>query len=173
MHWVIGYKKQIFFTLSVLGALSLLFLRINPAVQVNTEHAQHLRLPYHALFSQNTLRISQGELQQALSCAYQLKQMMSEDEAVWQHKSAGRTLYAYNLLRIASLEREVGSPKGELAAWETVLQNAGWGGRTSAVNTYDPETYHLLAQTFQNGDISLFSYIQKRSEVITLSCAGR
>lgn len=119
--------------------------------------------PYHALFAENTLRISQGELIPALKAAHQLKKAMESDEKLWRDKKeTSRILYAYNLLRIAALEREAGSIAGERAAWEEVLSSAGWANRPHHPRTYDPETFQKLSANFQSGRVCLVEYIEKR-----------
>ncbi len=129
--------------------------------------------PYYLQFSHNTLSISQGHLAEALKQSYELKKRMGEDEAFWSHQDAkasvGVALYAYNLLRIASLEREVGSKEGELAAWEELMRHAGWGGYPPQQKMYDPETYQMLAQNFQTGEVSLIDYIQQRKRILASS----
>ena len=122
-------------------------------------------------FSQNTLSISHGQLTEALQRAYELKKDMVEDEVFWKDQDAmtrtGAALYAYNLLRIASLERELGSKEGELAAWEELMRSAGWGGYPPQHKTFDAETYHMLAQNFQNGEVSLVEYILQRKQTLS------
>jgi hypothetical protein len=136
--------------------------------QAALKRTHALLSPYHALFSENTLLISQGRLQEALEAAYQLKNRMAQDDVLWTNDKystkGGRTLYAYNLLRIASLEREVGSQNGERAAWDDILHNAGWEGRTTQAKTYDPEAFKILAENFQTGDVSLVDFIHQRKK---------
>ena len=136
--------------------------------QAALKRTHALLSPYHALFSENTLRISQGRLQEALEAAYQLKNRMAQDDVLWTNSGhatkGGRALYAYNLLRIASLERETGSKNGEKAAWDEILYNAGWEGQTAHSKTYDPEAFKILAENFQTGDVSLVDFIQQRKK---------
>lgn len=134
------------------------------------KRTKSLLSPYHAQFSQNTLLISQEKFADALAAAYQLKNAMGTDEQLWANKGpnmrSGRSLYAYNLLRIASLEREAGSKEGELKAWEELMQSAGWGGYTPHPKTYDPQSYQVLSENFKSGDVSLFEFIQQRKKLI-------
>ena len=80
---------------------------------------------------------------------------------------SGGLLYAYNLIRIAALEKEVGSSAGELAAWDELLENAGWKSATSTSKMVDPEVYAVLQHTFQDGKLSLYDYIAKRKEELS------
>jgi hypothetical protein len=126
--------------------------------------------PCHSLFSQNTLIISQGKFKEALEAAYHLKSIMAEDSALWANDKyplrSGRVLYAYNLIRIASLEREAGTKEGEIAAWEEVMRCAGWGARPPHPKTYDPEAFKTISQNFQSGEVSLWEYIQQRTKIL-------
>jgi hypothetical protein len=127
------------------------------------QRTKTLLSPYHARFAENTLCISQGRLPDALKTAHQLKREMENDEKMWKEKKeTARILYAYNLLRIAALEREAGSKEGERAAWEEILSSAGWASRPRHPKTYDPEAFQRLSANFQSGDISLIEYINKR-----------
>ena len=141
--------------------------------QAALKRTKTLLSPYHIHFSQNTLLISQGQMKRALELAYQLKKTMEEDELLWKDKEyslqAGRTLYAYNLLRIASLEREIGSKQRENAAWDEILRSAGWAGAAPHPKTHDPLAFKAIAENYQVGEVSLLDYIQQRKREINLS----
>lgn len=135
------------------------------------KRAQELTSTYYPRFSRNTLLISQGKYIEALEEAKQLKVDLESDDVFWQGRDklvrSGTILYAYNLMRIASLEGQVGSKEGELKAWDELVHNAGWQGSPANVKTYDPEAYALLAQNFTQGDISLLDYIEQRKKDLT------
>ncbi len=135
------------------------------------KRSQELNSGYYSDFSRNSLLIGQGKYVEALERARSLKVTMIQDDGFWQSRDplvhSGTILYAYNLLRIAALERQLGSKEGELHAWEEFLQNAGWKGAPSHPNTYDPEGYALLSQNFTQGEISLNDYIQKRMALLS------
>lgn len=129
--------------------------------------------PYYTEFSKTSLLVSQGKLQQALTAAKGLKSRMAEDSGFWASRDkmirSGGLLYAYNLIRIAALEKEVGSSAGELAAWDELLANAGWTSVTSSSKMFDPEVYSVIQRTFQDGKISLYDYIIQRKAELTKS----
>lgn len=133
--------------------------------------AQDLTSSYYSRFSRNTLMISQGKYLEALEEAKCLKIDLESDDAFWESRDkfirSGTILYAYNLVRIASLERQLGSKEGELKAWEELVQNAGWKGLPANIKTYDPEAYTLLEQNFTQGDISLLDYIEQRKKELS------
>ena len=107
---------------------------------------------------------------EALKEAKQLKVDLEQDQTFWTQRDksikSGTVLYAYNLLRIASLERAVGSVQGELTAWDELLQNSGWNKQPKNPQTYDPEAYSLLASNFQEGETSLLDFIKERQTVL-------
>lgn len=133
--------------------------------------SQDLTSPYYSRFSRNTLLISQGKYLEAIDEAKRLKTDLEKDETFWEGRDkfvrSGTILYAYNLMRIASLERQVGSKEGELKAWEELIQNAGWKNLPVNMKTYDQEAYALLAQNFTQGDVSLLDYIEQRKKELT------
>ena len=132
--------------------------------------------PYYAEFSKTSLLVSQGKLKEALEAAQSLKLKMVEDTSFWANRDqmvrSGGLLYAYNLIRIAALEREVGSAAGELAAWDELLENAGWASAVSTTKRFDPEAYSLLQRTFQDGKLSLRDYIMQRKTSLKESSAS-
>ncbi|MDR2539106.1 MAG: hypothetical protein LBC45_00530 [Chlamydiales bacterium] len=132
------------------------------------ERAQGLVSPYYTRFSETTLLIADDQLVVALEEAKQLKSDLEKDAFLWEHmdsqKRSGGLLYAYNLMRIAALERELGSKEGEKAAWEEILRNAGWSKAEEPAKTYDPKAYATLARNFQSGSFSLLDYIKQRKK---------
>lgn len=133
--------------------------------------ATSLTSPYYERFSRNTLKISQGQFLPALEEAKRLKADLENDDAFWEGRDkfirSGTILYAYNLARIAALERQIGSTEGELKAWDELVRCAGWKDSPSQIKTYDPEAYALLAQNFTQGDVSLLDYIEQRRKELT------
>ncbi len=126
----------------------------------------NLLSPYYAEFSKTSLLVSQGRLEEALLAARGLKSNMVEDKGFWASRDkmirSGGLLYAYNLIRIAALEKEVGSSGGELAAWNELLANAGWTSATASSKMFDPDVYSVIQKTFQDGNLSLYDYVIKR-----------
>lgn len=133
--------------------------------------SQDLTSPCYSRFARNTLMISQGKYLEALEEAKSLKNDLEKNDAFWENRDpfapSGTILYAYNLVRIASLERQLGSKEGELKAWEELVRNAGWKDQPGNMKTYDPEAYALLAQNFTQGNISLLDYIEQRKKELS------
>lgn len=127
--------------------------------------------PYYKDFSYGSLMVADQQFTEALQSAKDLKAAMDADDSFWEKKSAvvryGCILYAYNLLRIAMLEKTAGTPAGELSAWRDLKENAGWHGTQPTSKTYDPEAYLLIQENFQNQEISLLDYIKYREDILT------
>jgi hypothetical protein len=164
-RWILEHKKQISLATGALAILLVCLFSFNLKFKTRPKT---LLPPYYAYFSQNTQLVSQGRWSEALSGARQLKKTMENDEGLWKERKSflqtGRALFAYNLLRIASLERQVGFKEGELTAWDEVLSNAGWKTNEIQPKTYDPETFEQIAKNFQSGEVSLFEYIEQRQK---------
>ncbi len=111
--------------------------------------------PHYTAFSAASLLIAQGSLHEALQEAKSLKQRLRDDKKFWENQKSirfGATLDGFNLMRIAVLEKEVGSKQEELLAWndlEETIQN-------------NQEAYDLFLQHFKEQDLSLIDYIHHR-----------
>lgn len=105
-------------------------------------------VPFHSAYGETSLLIQQGQFQEALQRAVALKEEMSS----LADGKEGALLYAYNLLRIASLQQELKNRPGEKAGWEELesyLQRHG-------------ETAVLLFNDFSENTLSLSQYIAER-----------
>lgn len=99
----------------------------------------------HEQFSHTSFVISEGDLVLALSEARSLKEHLSHTEF--------EQLKAFNLLRIALLEKEVGTKKGELEAWQEVE------GLGEAQLSKIEEAFHVR-------DVTLKDFIKHRKSVL-------
>jgi hypothetical protein len=126
---------------------------------------------YHTQFSEGSLLMANEQFSEALAKAKELKTLMEQDDAFWEQKSQivrhGSILFAYNLLRIALLEKVAGTPAHEWAAWQDLKKHAGWGEDKQASKAYDPEAFRLLQENFQSEEISLTDYIRYREVLLT------
>ncbi len=102
---------------------------------------------YYEDFSKTSILIKNKDYQAALEAAKKLKQTLGPNHASF--------LYAYNLLRIASLEKEVGSPQEELRAIED-LQNSA-------------QSYSFLEKSFKDQSISISEYLQERKKLLKIA----
>lgn len=126
--------------------------------------------PYHTAFSKTSLLIAQKSYSAALEQAKKLKTSMEADTAFWQAQSPsvrfGSCLYAFNLLRIAMLEQEIGASQAERLAWEELEKSAGWTEAVASHPWSDHEAYALLEKNFTLEQVSLKDYIAHRKAVI-------
>jgi hypothetical protein len=112
--------------------------------------------PFHTAYAAQTLLIQQGNYSEALKGALELQEKMDVllDRTAWNAHSlsGGSLLYAYNLLRIASLQQELGNQAGEQAAW-------------AELETYfekNPLAAQVIRENFSESGIGLDHYLQKR-----------
>jgi hypothetical protein len=140
--------------------------RARPFASAVWKRTEGTSAAFYSQFSKGSLLIGEGKVQEALEGAKSLKESMEQDLAFWTSQDplvrSGSLLYAFNLLRIAVLEREGGSPMGELLAWQELLKKAGWNGVPADTPTYDAEAYAALLRHFQEQDVSLLDYIYNR-----------
>lgn len=126
---------------------------------------------YYEQFAKTSLQIADGKTKDALSASKGLKLEMEEDTAFWEKQDSlvrhGSLLYAFNLLRIAFLEKEAGTPITEMKAWEDFEKHLGSVNAGFMVKTDHPEAYQMLAQSFSDQNISLLDYIQHRKQVLS------
>ena len=100
--------------------------------------------PFHRQFSETSLTIGRGEFTKALEASKSLKEQMKNE--------LPNFLQIYNLVRIAVLEKEIGTPEGERLAWEEVLKNPA---------------FPLIQQNFRQGNLSLSDFISTRMGSLT------
>lgn len=101
--------------------------------------------PFHAAFGETSLLIEQGMVQEALERSVRLKEEMAKKTL----------LYAYNLLRIAFLQKELGNGPGEKVAWEEL----------EAFLAESPDG-KLLYANFKTKGVDLTHYIAERKRHI-------
>lgn len=115
-------------------------------------------VPFHAAYAQATLSIEQGLFQEALEKAVRLKERMlrecSFEKTAGEQPADGAFLFAYNLLRIASLQKELHNKPGEKAAWEDLEK----------FFVQNQEAERLLLSNFREKEITLSDYISERKK---------
>lgn len=115
--------------------------------------------PYHAQFAKTSLLIKDRLYAEALESSYALKKVLEEDASIWNSKGlmapAGSILYAFNIVRIATLQQLLGNGHAEIATW-ALLDN-------TQLSTYHPEARMLLEKAFGEQGCTLSDYIAHRS----------
>jgi hypothetical protein len=112
------------------------------------------RCPMVAQFTKSTFLISEENYQDALKESISLKLALENEQ-----REDLQTLYAYNLLRIAMLQQEAGTPEAELMAWQELLRQL-----PADLEEESEGGYRDLVHNFRKGNISLIDYINERIE---------
>jgi hypothetical protein len=114
--------------------------------------------PFHAAYGEATLLIEQGAFQDALERSVGLKENMLHqcdlEQRFGSQPVGGALLYAHNLLRIASLQKELKNKPGEKAAWEELERFLGTKESLS----------HLVFSNFRDKGLDLSHYIAERKK---------
>ena len=133
-------------------------------------------LPYYSDFSHTTLLIANDQHQQALEKALALKDQLIENAAqnktAPQNRNFGDTLFAYNLLRIAMLKKELGPPEEEIQAWKEWKQYARIGGQSPSNDYFAAEAFIALNNQVGEDNFSLLQYIEAREEELLEKSKG-
>ncbi len=106
--------------------------------------------PFHSAYAKTSLLIQQGKFQKALEQAVALKEEMKGVASL----KAGALLYAYNLLRIASLQHELKNKPGEKVSWEEF----------EGYLALRADLAHLLMSNFGGKEVTLQQYIAERKK---------
>lgn len=81
---------------------------------MNRVAKDHDHIDLYRDYAQTSLLISEGQYEQAIAQAEQLKDKMNQDAK----QNYGSTLYAFNLIRLATLYQELNRPDQEQKTWE-------------------------------------------------------
>lgn len=127
--------------------------------------------PYYSDYAQASLLLSEGKFEEALEQALYLKRQMLEDEAFWEKaqgvKNYGSGLFAFNLMRIATLYQELGMKDRELEAWRELKAFAGWNAPQKDARIKQ-EGFQSLLNHFTVQDMTLLDYISAREAELAL-----
>lgn len=128
-------------------------------------------LPLYIDYSEITLLIGQNHYSEAIKRSIALKEKMlkllsSNNQLVEQ--GFGEFLYAFNLLRIAFLQRYAGTPEQEMKSWHEWKEYTGPIGMANLGSKFDVKAFFAAAQLFNEGPISLNYYIDERLQTLAL-----
>ncbi|MCB1075643.1 MAG: hypothetical protein KDK59_08935 [Simkania sp.] len=142
----------------------------NKAREFGSSVIQRTNQPYYSDYAKASLLVSEGKFLEALEQALYLKKQMLEDEAFWTKsqgvKNYGSGLFAFNLMRIATLYQELGMKDRELEAWSELKAFAGWNGAQKDVRIKQ-EGFQSLLNHFTVQDMTLLDYISAREAELT------
>ncbi len=114
-------------------------------------------------YAQNSILITQGEFSLALENAKELKQILISELKTSTRQYYGYNLFAFNLLRIAFLEQELGNRSGEQNAWHQIKRYTSAKDPTeSNVQPALTKAFRQMSAVFQEGQTSLSDYIAAR-----------
>ena len=170
IDWISEHSKVVLTSLAVVLVLLFWFFQSTQQSSKNG-HIDRFLSPYYLEFSQTSALINQEKWDQALQAAKELREKMIGDVEFWNRQDkmihSGGLLYAYNLIRLAALERKVGSLAGELAALEEFSTSASQDAISTTSRLFDSEAYTMLEHAFQDGTLSIADYIQQRKRELT------
>ena len=128
---------------------------------------------YYTQFAETTLLIEKGGVEKALQEAISLKETMLSDKNFWESQKTphfGSVLFAFNLLRVAMLSKNLGKEEEELVAWRELKHYAKWdqeAGKTFA--NLDKGAFDALLNHFTDQGLSIKDYIRHREAKLLAS----
>ncbi len=144
-------------------------LFVEPALKKTSKSSPSIfnsQCPYFSLYSLTSLTVGEGDYQQALKEAIELKQSMEKDKDFWEKSSkngfAGGALFAFNLARIAMLYGDLQDRNLEKKAWSELV---GYSQITHASNPQHEairEGVNKVISHFTVQECSLIDYLNSR-----------
>lgn len=138
-----------------------------PYAQATLKRTQPNDLPLYGDFAATTLLISEKKYPEALETAQALKHKMLDEikaSPAQNDRTFGDMLFAFNLLRIAMLQQQVGNAKAELQTWQEWKHYAGLDKISK--ETISPQAFRILIQQLAIGSIALPDYIAYRESLL-------
>ncbi len=114
-------------------------------------------LGLYADYARTSEKIAQNQYEKALEEALHLKKQIPSDQLGF--------LYALNLVRIASLQKELGLQGAELESWKELRSFSATDSPSQ--DLFTTEIGKKLASHFREGQISLEDYILYREKLIS------
>jgi len=128
---------------------------------------ERTKQPYYSDYAQTSLKISGGKYVEALGEARELKESLLKDDGFWRNGKDDSSLFAFNLMRIATLCQEIGDSMGELEAWKEIKRYGGWEEGFPADEKIGQAGFKQLLSHFTVQETTLLDYIQAREEDIS------
>ncbi|MDN3504460.1 MAG: hypothetical protein P0S95_02655 [Rhabdochlamydiaceae bacterium] len=125
--------------------------------------------PYYKTFSKTSFIIEQHHFGDALKEAISLKQTMMDDRSLWTNEKIndnfGTQIFLFNLLRIASIYREIGNVSEEFNALKELRAFLGMGSAAKA--KLSQEEIAKFQSHLSLGSVSLLDFISSREKVLS------
>ncbi len=161
----LGNEHKLIQHLFTVGASKKGVVLAKTAVKKMKEHA-----PYHAEFVQGTLLIQEEKLEDALTLSKKLEEKLRCDPSLWNGSDVimarSSHLMAMNLLRIATLYKELDLREAELKALTALKEFIGNSSRKEVVATTDHQHKADFLAQFSVGSASLLDYIHAREKAL-------
>ncbi|MDJ0651914.1 MAG: hypothetical protein QNJ27_02765 [Simkaniaceae bacterium] len=125
---------------------------------------QRTKQPYYIDYARTSLKIGEKRYQEALEEALSLKDKMASDSSFWEKSKKNSALFAFNLLRIATLNQQLNHKESELEAWTEIKQYGGWDQQHSPTDSMGHEGFKQLLSHFSRQETTLLDYIKAREE---------
>ncbi|MDN3508534.1 MAG: hypothetical protein P0S93_00635 [Candidatus Neptunochlamydia sp.] len=125
---------------------------------------QRTQQPYYSDYARTSLKINEERYQEALDEALSLKDKMHSDLSFWKKSKNNSTLFAFNLMRIATLSEQLNHKESELEAWKEIKQYGGWDKEQSPTSSIEHEGFKQLLSHFSIQETTLLDYIEAREE---------
>lgn len=120
--------------------------------------------PYYSLYSTATYQINQGKFHEALQNAMNLKEELeiSFTDRKNEDLSMGAVLYAFNLIRIAFLNKTLNQKEFEILAWKNVQSFFGWTEVPCLSYRASAKIHNIVLENYREKNIDLKAYIFSR-----------
>lgn len=125
--------------------------------------------PYYSDYARTSLKISEGSYGEALDEARVLKEKLISDPTFWEKGKGSSALFAFNLMRIATLSRELSNRESELKAWREIKQYGGWEKGSQKSEMIGHVGFMQLQKHFSVQETTLLDYIKTREEELSKS----
>lgn len=136
---------------------------------VNTlKRTQAESLTLYNKYASITLLISEAQYKEALEKSQALQQTMLDElhQGANSEHSFSEVLFAFNLLRIAMLQQQLGNDKEELQTWQQWKNYAGLDRASKQPAIINPMAFRIIIQQLATGSIALPDYIAYRESVL-------
>jgi len=149
-----------------IGQNLLMLTDIDKASLYITQALERTKRPYYSDYAKTSLKISNGEYAEALTEARRLKETLLTDG-----EETHSVLFAFNLMRIATLCQELEDTAGELTTWKEIKRYGGWereedASADEAAAVTQPRGFKQLLHHFTLQEVTLADYIREREEQI-------
>jgi len=128
--------------------------------------------PFYSSFAKSTLLIAESRYEEALAQATELHTLLSEQLKKQDHQAnltSNSPLFAYNLLRIGMLQKQLNLKDQELKTWNAWKRLSAESNDTKSNSVIKGDAFQKINNYFQDGKINLNNYIETRENLLRKS----